>query len=634
MLINIQDDIQKLQALGLLDKLLIDKTTKKNIMWATDAHSPFGTQFQRNENFTADLLTGTRSGVIQNRAHKAMEQQSERTRQHAEVFTPLWVCKKMCDYVDEIWDKTSGWQKYVDSRILEITCGEAPFLVSRYDVETGESVPVDNRIGLLDRKLRAVSKNVQGDQEWLKWAARAFQSAYGYEFQGDNLLIARVNLLMTFGEYLWERWHREPTKTEYAQIANIIAWNIWQMDGLTGTLPYSTLEEEKEIDWFGMFETDNSLGNGTQQPGCRIYNWRTKENIEYLSTKGKGEGSMKFDFVIGNPPYQEEIEGSSDRPIYNDFMDGAYSVSDKVVLITPARFLFNAGKTPKAWNQKMLADEHLKVLLYQQDSSRIFPNTNINGGIAITYRDAQKVFGAIEVFAAFDELRSIQEKMRPFLRDGSITDIMILQNRFNLEVLYQDFPECADIISSEGKERRIVSSAFEKLPVFMDKQTKKSDIRILGLLGAKRQYRWIQAKYIESNSNLHKWKVFVPASNGASGTLGQQAARIISKPVIGTPEEGITQTFISVGAFETESEAQAVLKYVKSKFARALLGILKITQHNSPEKWKYVPLQDFTSASDIDWSKSIPEIDQRLYAKYGLDEKEIEFIETHVKEME
>lgn len=327
------------------------------------------------------------------------------------------------------------------------------------------------------------------------------------------------------------------------------------------------------------------------------------------------------------------MEGSSDKPIYNDFMDAVYGLSDKVELITPARFLFNAGKTPKAWNQKMLEDEHLKVLLYQQDSSRVFPNTNINGGIAITYRDAEENFGAIEVFTTFDELRSIQEKIRPFLKSGTITDIMILQNRFNLDILYQDFPECASIISSDGKERRIVSSSFEKLPVFLDEQKNEDDICILGLLNAKRQYRWIQPKYIESNENLHKWKVFVPASNGASGTLGEQAARIISKPVLGQPGEGITQTFISVGAFDTECEAQAALKYIKAKFTRALLGILKITQHNSPEKWRYVPLQDFASFSDIDWSKSIPEIDRQLYAKYGLDEKEIQFIETHVKEM-
>lgn len=125
----------------------------------------------------------------------------------------------------------------------------------------------------------------------------------------------------------------------------------------------------------------------------------------------------------------------------------------------------------------------------------------------------------------------------------------------------------------------------------------------------------------------------MPSANGASGTIGEQPARIISKPVLGEPYEGITQTFISIGAFESEFEAQAALKYVKSKFTRTLLGILKITQHNSGPKWKYVPLQDFTQESDIDWSKSIPEIDQQLYKKYGLDEKEIQFIESHVKEM-
>lgn len=138
---------------------------------------------------------------------------------------------------------------------------------------------------------------------------------------------------------------------------------------------------------------------------------------------------------------------------------------------------------------------------------------------------------------------------------------------------------------------------------------------------------------MEENGNLRKWKVFVPSANGASGTIGEQAARIISKPVLGQPNEGITQTFISVGAFESEYEAQAALKYVKSKFARILLGILKITQHNPGPKWKFVPLQDFTPDSDIDWSKSIQEIDQQLYKKYGLNEREIQFIESHVKEM-
>ena len=652
MIINIQDDILKVHALGLLDGMLIDKTTKQHIMWATGAYASLGKRYEYNEEITPDLITGEHSSVIKTRARKAMEQQSARTRQHAEVFTPLWMCRMMNDYADEVWfgaknvffkekvptsavefPERKKWKSYVDSRRLEITCGEAPYLVSRYDVETGEAIPIRERVGLLDRKLRVVGENTKTEAEWLEWAFRAFWATYGYEFQGDNVLIARVNLLMTFEEYMQDRWKRKPARAEYEKAANIIAWNIWQMDGLTGTIPYGTPEEAfHQINWFEMLGGDQSEKKESQ-PRCLVHNWTGGGSVEFLSLPVRGKKAMKFDFIIGNPPYQEEIEGSSDRPIYNTFMDAAYGISDKVELITPARFLFNAGKTPKAWNQKMMEDEHLKVLLYERDSSKIFPNTNINGGIAITYRDAQENFGAIEIFSAYDELRNIQEKIQSFLKDGAITEIIISQNRFNLEALYEDYPECAGIISSEGRERRIVSSAFEKLPVFKNEKESEHDIKILGIINTKRQYRWISSKYVEENGNLRKWKVFVPSANGASGTIGEQAARIISKPVLGQPNEGITQTFISVGAFESEYEAQAALKYVKSKFARILLGILKITQHNPGPKWNFVPLQDFTPDSDIDWSKSIQEIDQQLYKKYGLNEREIQFIESHVKEM-
>ena len=154
-------------------------------------------------------------------------------------------------------------------------------------------------------------------------------------------------------------------------------------------------------------------------------------------------------------------------------------------------------------------------------------------------------------------------------------------------------------------------------------------MQMLGVIGFnKRQLRWINRKYVEDNGNLLKWKVLVPKSNG-SGALGE----VLSSPVIEQPMIGLTQSFISIGAFESEHDAVAALKYIKSKFARIMLGILKITQDNPPEKWRHVPLQDFTSASDIDWTKSIPEIDQQLYKKYGLDETEIQFIETHAKEM-
>ena len=341
MILNIQDDILKLHMLGLLDNLLVDKTTKRCVMWATDAYTDLGPRYGRNEEVTPELITGSNASIIKTRARKEMEQQFSRTRQHGEVFTPLWVCKKMCDYADETWNGKASWQKYIDTRVLEITCGEAPFLASRYDVETGEVLPVSERIGLLDRKLRAVNENTRTEEEWLKWAFRAFGATYGYEFQGDNLLISRVNLLMTFEEYLWERWRRKPTRREHEKAANIIAWNIFQMDGLRGTIPYGTAEEElQEIDWFGMLDSDTEKET---QPRCLVHNWTGGGSVEYLALPTRGKRAMKFDFVIGNPPYQEEIEGSSDRPIYNAFMDAVYGISDKVELITPARFLFNAG---------------------------------------------------------------------------------------------------------------------------------------------------------------------------------------------------------------------------------------------------------------------------------------------------
>ncbi|MEY8336908.1 restriction endonuclease subunit M [Lachnospiraceae bacterium 62-35] len=306
--IRIQDEILKIHSLGLLDKLLIDKTTKANIIWATDAYCVLGADYQREKEIRSVFITGNCSGIIKNRTGKALEQQSKRTRQHAEVFTPLWICNKMNNHVDEVWfgrpdvfnvagvptekvifPAEKNWKEYVDSRRLEITCGEAPYLVSRYDVSTGENIEIKNRIGILDRKLRVVSENTGSEKEWLQWAVRAFQATYGYEFQGDNLLIARVNLLMTFEEYLFARWKRKPNQKEYQVLANIIVWNIWQMDGLTGTIPYCKTEGEYQqitvFDWLGL---DERKEQENIQPRCRIYDWRRNNSLEYLKiNKGR-----------------------------------------------------------------------------------------------------------------------------------------------------------------------------------------------------------------------------------------------------------------------------------------------------------------------------------------------------------
>ncbi|MBR2707378.1 MAG: Eco57I restriction-modification methylase domain-containing protein [Mogibacterium sp.] len=344
---------------------------------------------------------------------------------------------------------------------------------------------------------------------------------------------------------------------------------------------------------------------------------------------------MKFDFAIGNPPYQETVEGTSDAPVYHEFMDAAYSVADKVELITPARFLFNAGKTPKAWNNKMLNDEHFKVLQYEADATKVFPNTSINGGVAITYRDSNKSHEAIGIFTAFEQLNDIVARVDA-VSSKSLADIAFSPETYGFtEVFHKDFPFAEDRLS-DGHSNDIVTNVFEKLPeAFAVDADNKSFARFLGRADNKRAYRFINKKYIEGPTNFSEYKVFIPKSDGAAGTVGKPIpARISGMPILGMPYDGHTQTFMSIGSFDTQDEAENLLKYMKTKFTRCLLGVLKVTQHNPPEKWKHVPLQDFTNKSDIDWSVSIKNIDKQLYRKYKLTDDEIEFIETHVKEME
>lgn len=342
---------------------------------------------------------------------------------------------------------------------------------------------------------------------------------------------------------------------------------------------------------------------------------------------------MKFDYIVSNPPYNSDFSNSGDNgnyaaPVYNDFLDAAYEVGNKVEMIHPARFLSNAGSTPKDWNKKMLNDPHLKVLYYEQDSSKIFSNTDIKGGIAITYRDETKNYGAIDVFTPYEELRTINSKVST-LSKQSIKDIIYTQNKFNLDILYSVHPEYQSNIGSGGKDKRFRNNIFEKVPCFVTEPIHQSDIAVIGVVKNKRTWRYIAEEYVDfEHENLRKWKVIVPRANG-KGLLGEP----LSSPVVIAPNQGYTQTFLGIGAFDSEIEANNLLKYVKSKFLRTMLSVLKVDQHNERETWAKVPIQDFTSNSDIDWSKSIPEIDQQLYHKYGLSEEEINFIETNVKEM-
>lgn len=641
--------------------LLKDRTSNENIILATDDYKGYNFYTQITKKL---LLDGKLD--IRPRVSKSIEAQNKRTKKKAEVFTPCFICNKMNNFLDEEWlDKYSAfnnenvinwttlddkiefsegktWTDYVLSRRLEITCGEAPYLVSRYDAATGEIIPVNDRIGILDRKLRVIGENVKSKKEWLTWVYRAYESTYGYEFQGDNLLIARINLLETFVEYMEERWGETPSDSSLKRIARIITYNIWQMDGIRDVLPYSGANEfldldvdPNQTDLFGLIDTNlkNKNKEEVKLTHALIYDWKKEKPFLFIKIKECEE--MKFDYVIGNPPYQEEAKGTStsDDPIYHYFIDESYKISKKVILVTPARFLFNAGKTPKAWNNKMLEDKNITVKYYELKSNLVFPNTDIKGGVAITYRDEDRDFGEIKTFIPYKELENILKKVEK-LNERSIMEIIYNQNKFDLDILYNDYPDYKNIIGSNGKDKRLDKPIFKKLDVFKEVGDLNNDYSILGINDLKREYRFINKRYIEDNGNLVRWKVLVPVSNG-SGAIGEVLSTpLIGAPLIGAPLIGYTRSFIGIGSFEREDHAKALLKYIKSKFARVMLGILKITQDNTAEKWKYVPLQDFTENSDIDWNKDVTDIDKQLYKKYNLTEEEIKFIETNVKEME
>ncbi len=344
------------------------------------------------------------------------------------------------------------------------------------------------------------------------------------------------------------------------------------------------------------------------------------------------EDKFQFDVIIGNPPYQEEAKGDSTQtpPIYHLFMEEAYNISPIVSFITPARFLFNAGATPKKWNQKMLNDPHFKIIDYIQDSSVVFPTTDIKGGVAISYRDENKEYIPIDVFTSYSELNGILHKVTPQL-DHTMNEIITGRGVYKLsDKALEDYPEIINI-QSKGHSKDVGSSAFKILEniVFFKEKQNEDDVAVIGRINNQREIWWIKREYLSTPESFDYYKVILPQANG-SGTFGE----IISSPFIGTPQMGHTETFNSIGIFKSESEANNTLKYIKTKFSRAMLGILKITQANTREKWAKVPMQDFTDSSDIDWSKSISEIDQQLYRKYGLSDEEIQFIEEKVRSME
>ena len=331
-----EDDLLALSA-QVLDTLLRDHTTGQNIFWATHDYEALGRGYDYHAPILPELITGERGMVVRPRVLKTKEQQTDRAKDMAEVFTPSWVCNAQNNLVDEAWfyGERSGeaehrrkemfnvedtthhtwqanpnkiefphgktWQDYVRAKRMEITCGEAPYLVSRYDATTGDIIPLQNRIGLLDRKLRVVTENTVSSEEWTAWARVAYQNIYGYEWQGDNLLLARKALLYTFIEYYQAACMSAPPAYAIEEIAYIISWNLWQMDGLKGVVPgscHNVVSKHKpvqQLDFFAVEVHQESKPKVTPCPGCsedniykhngkycKIRDWEANKTIRFI----------------------------------------------------------------------------------------------------------------------------------------------------------------------------------------------------------------------------------------------------------------------------------------------------------------------------------------------------------------
>ena len=302
----------------ILEILLMDRTTSKNILWMTDNYIKHGPRYKIETEILVESISGYNGQIIKPRIKKSKAEQVSRTKNKAEIFTPSWICNKQNNLIDNAWfgkqkifnseygekwvatknkinfpnDKDKSWKNYVKLSRLEISCGEAPYLVSRYDTKTGDFINISYRIGLLDRKLRVVSENTETMFDWLYWSKEAYKNIYGYEWQGDNLLLARENILYTFFDYYLAKFNNYNLSYDYLiEIAEIISWNIWQMDGIKFVVPLSCHNNTIiEPDFFepkkivniceGCKTGDIKKHNGIY---CKIMDWEINKTVKVIS---------------------------------------------------------------------------------------------------------------------------------------------------------------------------------------------------------------------------------------------------------------------------------------------------------------------------------------------------------------
>lgn len=666
----------------LLSILLKDRSSGKNIIWATDNYADRGESYDSQQPITVKLITGRFGKVIRPRIDKSKKEQKIRIKDKAEVFTPSWICNNQNNLIDNSWfgyenvfnfekgetwivnkekikfPKNKSWQDYIKSNRMEISCGEAPYLVSRYDTVTGKWIDVNDRIGILDRKIRVINENTEGENEWLKWVHHAYKSTYGFEWQGDSLLIARENMLFTFIDYYVDRFKHYPSKEYLIEIAKILSWNIFQMDGLKFVIPNSCKPIKKRQ--LSLFEMDNEVdypcpgcacGNNEKHTGiyCKIKNWETKRSIKLY----KGEKRMKFDFVIGNPPYQETINKTETQTqanttwIYPYFQLSADKIGKCSCLIYPFGGWFDSPNRLDGFGNKILKDGHTilihayegtsdKRAWYRRDKSPkpIFgENANLSAGVSIVLRDWSH-------HDSFEYSNRVYSDAKVKINIKDVDDLTPNPLFININKKLGD----KKLINQIKKGIFGIESNFVELnpdKVSFKKEDWSNPIQLLtndksGSAGRTKLY-YTSIDYLKKGKEYcDYYKVLItsayPKKTLTSGkpTISNVLSRINELIEILPPKSAFGRSRMALFMSRNKNECDNFIKYTNTNF---FAGLTLQEPNRRSTFGEIIPLQDFSSASDIDWTADIENINLQLYKKYNLTKEEIDFIESNTKEI-
>lgn len=707
-------DVQE-TALAELDKnilliLLKDRSTGKNILWATDDYKDLGIGFAADDEITLPAITGAHGNLIKPRALKSKEEQGARTRNMAEVFTPLWICNKQNNLADNAWfgrenafntengtdwqategkiafpgeDGADGWRAYIASKRLEITCGEAPYLASRYDTMTGEIVPLAKRIGLLDRKLRVINERTRNFKDkarakkrWLELATLAVRSIYGFEWAGDNILLARENLLFTVADYYAAKFGDALDMEMLEHFAETISWNIWQMDGLKAVVPNSCHDYKKEhqpglpnlfstkdfsartlkrsVSPCDVDENERQMCQaclkdtieGHNGVYCQIRNWSTgkilvfKDMLDGEGSEGVMSKDFKFDVVIGNPPYQTETAevvstSNNQKPVRNIFQflqESSDEVAGEYVcLIYPAgRWIHRFGKGLQEFGLKQINDPRLKKIVFYPITTDIFPGIQIADGISIVLKDVKKRENGFVYDYVTNELQKTVSIDRP-------GEQLMPLNPFDIEV-------CKKIDNFVQKNKigylheailprslfKIESDFVEKNPdkvqqyIGQNYDSKKT-IKLFtnDKAGKMGRAKWFLAdREVVSNNQeyIDEWQVVVSSANAGGQKRDNQIEIIDNNSAFG-------RSRVALRSFKTEKEAKNFYDYACSYLIKyAFL----MTDESLTSLGKRVP--DLINYADdngiIDFSS---DINQQFYDLLNLSTENIAYIENKVK---